>query len=268
VTGLLLRGAELAGRIRADMRISGQTVAEVAPTLRRRPGEASYECQGGVVLPGLCDHHVHLHALAAWTESVLCGPPTVTSRAELAAALATARPDSGGWVRGVGYTESVAGDLDAALLDRLRPERPVRVQHRSGALWLLNTAALAAIGAAGAEHPGIERGADGRPNGRLWRADDWLRSRLPCSGPPGLARVGGTLLRHGITAVTDATPDLDDQDIAAISDAMARGHLPQRPRASRLTQCTATGLPVPWAVLIRSARSSNLGNPESASTIL
>jgi hypothetical protein len=29
------------------------------------------------------------------------------------------------------------------------------------------------------------------------------------------------MLRHGITAVTDATPDLDDQAITAIGDAMA-----------------------------------------------
>ena len=66
------------------------------------------------------------------------------------------------------------------------------------------------------------------PTGRLWRADAWLRSRLPGSGPPGLAGVGAALLRHGITAVTDATPDLDAAAIAAISDAMARGDLPQR----------------------------------------
>jgi predicted amidohydrolase YtcJ len=182
------------------------------------------------VLPGLCDHHLHLHAMAAWDASVRCGPPEVTGPGGLAAALATAVPDARGWIRGVGYAESVAGDLDAAALDRLRADRPVRVQHRSGALWMLNTAALAAIGSAGrdaAGHPG-ERTGDGRPNGRLWRADAWLRSRLPGSGPPCLAAVGAALLRHGITAVTDATPDLDAAAIAAITGAMGRGALPQR----------------------------------------
>ena len=183
------------------------------------------------MLPGLCDHHLHLHALAAWRESVRCGPPEVTDRVGLAAALATATPDARGWIRGVGYTESVAGDLDAAALDRLRADQPVRIQHRSGALWMLNTAALNSIGAAAGEpgvEPGVEQGADGRPNGRLWRADAWLRSRLPGSGPPGLAPVGTALLGHGITAVTDATPDLDAAAITAISDAMDRGDLPQR----------------------------------------
>ena len=168
--------------------------------------------------------------MAAWDASVRCGPPEVTGRDGLAAALAAAVPDARGWIRGVGYTESVAGDLDAVALDRLRADRPVRVQHRSGALWMLNTAALAAIGSAGreaADDPG-ERAGDGRPTGRLWRADAWLRSRLPDSGPPCLAAVGAALLRHGVTAVTDATPDLDAAAIAAITDAMGRGTLPQR----------------------------------------
>ena len=237
MTGVLLRNAELDGRIRADLRVSDGRVTDVGPALQRRPGEDVRDCQGAAVLPGLCDHHLHLHALAAWRQSVRCGPPEVTDRAGLAAALATATPDARGWIRAVGYTESVAGDLDAAALDRLRADRPVRLQHRSGALWMLNTAALnsiggltaigTAVGEPGVE-PGVEQGTDGRPNGRLWRADAWLRSRLPDSGPPGLAPVGAALLGHGITAVTDATPDLDATAITAISDAMDRGDLPQR----------------------------------------
>jgi len=122
VTGVLLRNAELDGRIRADLRVSDGRVTDVAPALQRRPGEDVQDCQGGAVLPGLCDHHLHLHALAAWRESVPCGPPEVTDRAGLAAALAAATPDARGWIRGVGYTESVAGDLDAAALDRLRAD--------------------------------------------------------------------------------------------------------------------------------------------------
>ncbi len=225
---MLLRHAEIGGRLLTDLRLDGGMVTEVAPALRRRGGEPAYDCQGGAVLPGLCDHHLHLHAQAARAGSAECGPPAVTGPAALAAALAAARPDSSGWIRGAGYTESVAGDLDAPALDRLRAGRPVRVQHRSGALWMLNTAALAAIGAAGADHPGVERGADGRPTGRLWRADAWLRSRLPAGPPPDLTAVGAALLGHGITAVTDATPDLDASAIAAIEQAMTRGLLPPR----------------------------------------
>jgi predicted amidohydrolase YtcJ len=152
----------------------------------------------------------------------------VPDSSALAAALARARADDHGWVRGVGYAESVAGPLDATALDRLHHTRPVRLQHRSGALWMLNTAAITALDAATADHPGIERDHHGAPTGRLWRADGWLRTRLPRPRPPGLREVGAQLARLGITSVTDATPDLDAAAIAAIVEDMRTGDLPQR----------------------------------------
>jgi predicted amidohydrolase YtcJ len=169
--------------------------------------------------------------MAAARASVRCGPPEVRDAAALAAALRRAVPDETGWIRGTGYFESVAGDLDAAALDRLRADCPVRVQHRSGALWILNTAALAEIGIA--DHPGVELNAGGRPTGRIWRADAWLRERAAqgSRGPrslPSLGAVGAQLREFGITAITDATPDLDGTAIASISAAMRRGELPAR----------------------------------------
>jgi predicted amidohydrolase YtcJ len=172
--------------------------------------------------------------MAAARSSVRCGPPQVRDAAGLAAMLRAAVPDENGWIRGTRYFESVAGDLDAPTLDRMRGDVPVRVQHRSGALWVLNSAALAAVGAAARlredtePHPGVERDAAGQPTGRLWRADDWLRSRLGPRTLPTLAAVGAELLGHGITAATDASPDLDDAAISSISDAMLRGELPPR----------------------------------------
>ena len=61
---------------------------------------------------------------------------------ELAAALN--RPGQG-WVRGIGYHESVAGMLDAADLDTMVDHRPVRIQHRSGRMWFLNSAGLGTV---------------------------------------------------------------------------------------------------------------------------
>jgi predicted amidohydrolase YtcJ len=219
---VLIRGAEVRGR-RADVRVTGDRVAAVAPVLDRGPGEEVVEARGGALLPGLVDQHLHLMALAAAAASVRCGPPEVTDAAALTRALARAATDVTGWVRGVGYAEAVAGDLDGAALDRLHAARPVRVQHRSGALWVVNGAAAARLGLATADVPGVERGPDGRPTGRLWRADAWLRERLP-SLPPDLAAVGRHLAELGITAVTDATPDLDDAALAALAGA----GLPQR----------------------------------------
>jgi predicted amidohydrolase YtcJ len=224
--GTLIRGAEVEGR-RADVRLAAGRVAQIAPVLARHPGEEVVEAGGGALLPGLVDHHLHLHALAAAEHSVACGPPDARDPAGLAAALAAAPADEHGWVRGIGYAETVAGNLDAAALDRLHPDRPVRIQHRSGALWTVNSAAAARLGLAHADHPGVERALDGTPTGRLWRADNWLRVRLPRTRPPDLAAVGTRLARLGITAVTDATPDLDPAAVDALAAAVTSGALPQ-----------------------------------------
>lgn len=220
MTGLLISDAELNGT-RADVRISDGVVTAIARGLDRRPGEPVLDARGGALLPGLCDHHLHLHALAA--RSVPCGPPEVRTAAALRTALAGARSDDHGWVRATGYHESVAGDLDTAALDDLHRARPTRVQHRSGALWVVNGLGAARLGLADGDHPGIERTSHGVPTGRLWRADDWLRHRLP-TRPPDLTETGTRLARHGITAVTDATPDLDPVAIRSLTE----GALPQR----------------------------------------
>lgn len=56
----------------------------------------------------------------------------------------------------------------------------------------------------------------------------WLRERLLSTGPPVLDAVGTDLARFGITGVTDATPDLPPDSLAALIDAHVSGALPQR----------------------------------------
>jgi predicted amidohydrolase YtcJ len=226
VTGLLLRDTEVDGH-RTDVRIIDGRVAEISTALPHHPGEDEIDVDGGALIPGLTDHHLHLHALAAVERSARCGPPAVHDRAALAAALAVAPADDHGWVRGIGYHETVAGDLDSTALDTLHPQRPVRIQHRSGALWILNGLAVRLLGITGADHPGIDRDPHGRPTGRLWRADGWLRTRLPHGAPPDLTAVGARLARYGITSVTDATPDLDPAALHALGAATRTSAVPQ-----------------------------------------
>ena len=226
MNGFVLRGCEVEGRI-VDVRIRGARVTDVGD-VRCGPDEEAIDALGGALLPGLHDAHLHLLALAAAARSLSCGPPVVTDRAGLAAALAGAPGDARGWVRGVGYVETVAGDLDAATLDRLHRDRPVRVQHRSGALWAVNSKGIERLGLDRTDHPGVERSADGSATGRLWRADTWLRTRLPATDLPDLETVGRRLAGFGITSVCDATPDLDQSALAALAEASARGALPTR----------------------------------------
>ncbi len=211
-----------------DVRIRGNVIAEIGTTLCPDGDETVIDAGGGALLPGLNDHHIHLVALAAALDSLRCGPPDVRTSPELATALEAADADaSNAWVRGVGYHESVAGEIDRHWLDLHIRRRPARIQHRSGRLWILNSLALQTLGVVddGAGNDPFER-ADGRLTGRLYDADDWLRRRLG-SQRPGLARVSRLLASRGITGVTDTSHRNGPDDFAYFVDAQQRGELLQ-----------------------------------------
>ena len=113
--------------------------------------------------------------------SVACGPPDVSNEAELAGALA--QPGDG-WLRGTGFHESVIADLDQAWLDRHGPARPVRIQHRSGRLWILNSLAMTEIATAAESLPAHERDRLQSSDGRLYDVDELLGSLLRQAAPP------------------------------------------------------------------------------------
>ena len=218
---MLIRGAQIEdGRI-ADVRVADGRIAAIGH-LAAAPDETSIDAKGGLLLPGLHDHHAHLIALAAAMDSVRCGPPEVCNAEELRTALD--RPGEG-WLRGVGYHESVAGMLDATMLDRLAPHRPVRVQHRSGRMWFFNSAGLDIVAKAPGAAERLER-ENGCFTGRLFDSDAWLRGALRGS-PPSLAAVGERLARFGITGVTDMSP-ANDSTLAAHFAAEQVCKLPQK----------------------------------------
>jgi predicted amidohydrolase YtcJ len=227
---LVIRGAEVDGRA-VDVRIDAGRITAMSPAAGGRPqadaGADVFDARGGALLPGLHDHHIHLLALAAARRSVAVGPADVRDAEGFAAALRTADAalEPGRWLRAVGYHESVSGDLDRHALDTLVPDRPVRLQHRGGAMWLLNSAAVAAVGRTGLPG-GVELAADGHPTGRLFGLDAWLGERVPRE-PLDLGPVGRTLLDHGVTGITDATPTDRSEDMVVLAAGVADGSLPQ-----------------------------------------
>lgn len=224
---MLIARAELADRGTVDIRIERGRITEIAPGLERGRGEPCIEAAGGALLPGLHDHHVHVLALARAASSLVCGPPEVRGPDDLARALATA-PARGPWLRGIGYHESVAGELDRARLDALVPRRPLRIQHRSGALWMLNSAGVERLRLdRGVDAPGVERDPSGRATGRLFRLDVWLRGRLDDAEPPDLTAVGCRLASFGVTGLTDTTPTNGPYEFALFRAAAERGELHQ-----------------------------------------
>jgi predicted amidohydrolase YtcJ len=221
---MLIREAEINFSEILDLRIEGGRIAGIGQKLQVRDDEPVVEAQGGALLPGLRDHHLHLASLAAARASLQCGPPQVRSADELAALLA-AQGNGTGWLRGIGYHESVAGDLDRHWLDRMLPQRPLRIQHRGGRLWILNTAALNVLGVRDAGDDPLER-KDGRLSGRLYDNDRWLRQRLGLQRP-NFAEASQHLARLGVTGVTDTSPNNSPQEARWLRQAQRRGELLQ-----------------------------------------
>lgn len=222
VNDLLLRDVDIEGR-RCDISITAGLITAIGDSSSSPdpPRCDVLEGHGGAVVPGLHDHHVHLLAMAAAAESVSVAPGDTRDAEALGRALRDRAEmvGPGAWVRAIAYDDAVAGPLDRWRLDELVGDRPVRVQHRSGVQWVLNSAACRAVGLDDAPPSGAGRDAEGRLDGRLIREDPWLASRLAPSPPPDVEAVVRRLHRAGITGVTDATPFTRTPDLDALRPA-------------------------------------------------
>jgi predicted amidohydrolase YtcJ len=210
---VLIQRARLLDGTVVDIRTEHRIV-DVAGHLTPAKGESVLDADHRTVIPGLHDHHVHLRSAAAALTSVPVGPREVHGRDDLARVLAGAEVGEDGWIRAVGYHEAVAGPLDRTTLDEVAPAVPVRVQHRSGVLWTLNSPGLARVGLA--DHP----------DGRLRSADPNWSNTLQ-RRQIGLAEISRRLASYGVTGVTDATPNLGLDDVVMFAEAHRHGELLQ-----------------------------------------
>lgn len=150
------------------------------------------------LLPALHDHHVHLYAAAARLDSL--DASGCTSRGAFLELVRTAAHRAS-TVRVVGYDETVVGPLDRSALDALgAPRVAIRVQHRGGHLWILNTAACARLAAS----------VDVPDDGCFWDRDHDV---VDASAPPiDVERVVSRLQSRGVVGVDDLTPTLSHHD--------------------------------------------------------
>jgi predicted amidohydrolase YtcJ len=224
---ILLHSAELSfGARLADVRIQHGLIREIGSGLRAHSGELGIDANGHALLPGLHDHHIHLQALASTLNTAGCDLGTTHDDAALAAQLqlAVAAGDDD-WLRVTGYHEGIAGDIDRDWLDQHVTQRPVRLQHRSGRLWIFNSRALALLGEHEPAAPLERQG--GRATGRLYDGDAWLRTRLH-SQRPSLLAASRRLASYGVTGITDVTHTNTRGDYDYFSQCQRRGELLQR----------------------------------------
>ena len=221
---LLLRNVEIEGHPFLDARLRNGRIVETGEHLG--PGGTEIDGRGGALLPGLIDHHTHLFALAAESASIRLTSQSAGGLERALRARHVALPPDV-WLRVVGYEDLGQALLDRHALDRILGDRPVRVQHCSGSLWILNSLALNRVRVDDDTASCVERDGRGNPTGRLWRADDWLRARLAAE-PPSLAPISASLAALGVTGVTDASVTNDRAQAAIFARAVRAGELRQR----------------------------------------
>ena len=194
-----------------DLRFSEQ-ILERSATLVPRPDEPVHDAGGRCAVPGLHDHHCHFLAYAAALASVDCAASALEQPEALIRFLSEQLPNHSDGLRAIGYHEGGHGLIDRHALNRLSSSVPVRVQHRTGRLWIYNHAAIAQLRSN--EFPeAAERDDEGRLTGRFFHMDDWLQQHFP-KPLPDIARASRRLAAYGITGLTDAGPDNNAETVA------------------------------------------------------
>ena len=184
------------------------------------PDSQTIDAAGSLAVPAFHDAHLHLLSFARRRSQIDCrGARSIADVIEAIRAAAQRQPAEA-WIRAAGYDEARLVERrhpDRADLDVAAPTRPVRLQHRSLHLDVINSAGLAALGMADDVARGfdaafgarIERDAAGRLTGRIYNGGELLRRHRE---PRGLSRIeadvgaaSAYLLSRGITCVQDAT---------------------------------------------------------------
>ena len=177
------------------------------------------DCGGGTLLPGFHDAHMHLLAYASTFSAVDCRPSQVSSIADIGRriALQAARTPQGQWVSAWGYDPFHLAESRHPTrwdLDRVAPDHPIRLDHRSGHACVLNSVAMHRVGIFEDtdEPPGATIVRDletGSPNGLLLEMQDYLDQRIPKSSAadmaPLVSQAALRLLSFGVTSIQDAT---------------------------------------------------------------
>jgi predicted amidohydrolase YtcJ len=194
------------------------------------------DLHGAVVTPAFHDAHLHLLSYARQRSRLDCRSVRSIPGLQRILAQRAAELPAGGWVRAIGYDEAVLAERrhpDRLDLDAAVPDRPVRLQHRSLHLDVLNTTAMRETRLWEVAHPSVERDpATNEPTGRLFNAAELLRGRLPRPSFEELAADVGQasqqLLTWGVTSIQDATVTNGPEEWALFARLVEEGHLAQR----------------------------------------
>ncbi|MDA2987529.1 MAG: amidohydrolase [Actinomycetota bacterium] len=139
------------------------------------------DCGGRTLLPGIEDSHLHGYEYGRSLTAVDVSTESAFTLEELRAVISRARPEETGWVRGIGWDDTVmkgtgpGGTMTARDIDDACPDVPVILSDVTGHQALCNSVALARAGLVGSsvedpEGGRIVRLGDGSPSGLLYEA--------------------------------------------------------------------------------------------------
>lgn len=200
------------------------------------PGEETVDADGGLLLPGLHDAHLHLLGYARSHARADCSDARSIAEVRRILASHVASRPPGTWIRAAGLDEAqLPGQHlpDRQDLDEAAPAHPVRLQHRTRHLDILNTVALRQTGLWDSAAPEVERNAaDGHPTGRIYHGERLMKDQGPRPDPTELAhdvrRACERLLAWGVTAVQDATATNGPEEWRLFQRLAESGDLPLR----------------------------------------
>jgi predicted amidohydrolase YtcJ len=168
---------------------------------------------GDVILPGLCDAHIHLLHYALGMRKIDCEVPTKEACLQRVRAAAANLPPSA-WILGHGWNQNdwPGGFGNAAELDAVAPDHPVYLTAKSLHSAWVNTSALQIAGIT-ADTPDprdgiIQRDEGGKPTGILLEAaanlvNDVIPEPTPDDHYQAILQAQEALLAMGLTAVHD-----------------------------------------------------------------
>jgi predicted amidohydrolase YtcJ len=204
------------------------------------------DLKGRTVLPGLID--IHTHSME-WAEGILRDQldvtyPKVHSIADIVAMVRerAAETPKGQWISGAGWDDSKFTEhryINRHDLDAVSPDNPVYLDHVSGHLAVVNSAALTLAGIMrDTPDPNggvIEKDASGEPTGIVKDTAMLLVAKLLPPDPPDLPMRAAKLISEralalGLTTIHDIY--ISPEEIRGYQQAYARGWLKLRVQMS------------------------------------
>ncbi|MDO4272550.1 MAG: amidohydrolase [Eubacteriales bacterium] len=193
-------------------------VGEEQEARQRFPQAEFHNLRGGVMMPAFIDAHSHLSSAAS--ESLQIALENVRNMKQLREVLLEYvdrnQIKPGVWIRAKGFDHNQMEEKafpDLEFLDKLLPDNPFLLQHKSGHMGVLNSIALEKLGIT-ADTPSPKGGLIGKRDGRLTGYME-ENAFIEC-----LKKIGGPELNQFMDAIEEMQDKYASYGITTVQEGM------------------------------------------------